>query len=159
MKKTYSIIACALMATTLVVTTISSFAGEAAKTVVLVHGAFADGSSWNKVIPLLQAQGLKTITVQNPLASLDEDVAHTNRAVKNAEGPIVLVGHSWAGMVITQAGDNDKVKSLVYVSAFAPEKGKHLHDILNHAHKEMKIPGSIRIFKTDCRQGWFYQTV
>lgn len=117
-----------------------SFAAEAAKTVVFVHGAFADGSSWNKVIPLLQAEGLKTIAVQNPLTSLSDDVAFTERALKNAEGPVVLVGHSWGGMVITEAGGHDKVKSLVYVSAFAPSKGEHIHDILDEAHKVKKIP-------------------
>lgn len=118
----------------------ASLAAEAAKTVVLVHGAFADGSSWNKVIPLLQAEGLKTISVQNPLTSLSDDVAFTERALKNAEGPVVLVGHSWGGMVITEAGGHEKVKSLVYISAFAPSKGEHIHDILDDAHKVKKIP-------------------
>lgn len=118
----------------------ASLAAEAAKTVVFVHGAFADGSSWNRVIPLLQAEGLKTISVQNPLTSLNDDVAFTERALKNAEGPVVLVGHSWGGMVITEAGGHHKVKSLVYVSAFAPSKGEHIHDILDDAHKVKKIP-------------------
>ncbi len=117
------------------------------KTVVLVHGAFADGSSWNKVIPLLQAEGLETIAVQNPLASLQEDVAYTNRAIANAEGPVVLVGHSWGGMVITEAGANEKVEALVYVSAFAPDKGEHIHDVLEEAHKVKKIP-KVDGFKT-----------
>jgi pimeloyl-ACP methyl ester carboxylesterase len=89
-------------------------------TVVLVHGAFADGSSWNKVIPLLQAQGLKAIAVQNPLTSLEDDVAFANRVINAQTGPVVLVGHSWGGSVITQAGSHDKVKALVYVAAFAP---------------------------------------
>lgn len=120
---------------------VTLFAAEKAKTVVLVHGAFADGSSWNKVIPILRANGLNTISVQNPLESLQGDVDFTDRAIANAEGPIVLVGHSWAGAVITEAGDDEKVKSLVYVSAFAPSKGEHIHDILNDAHKVMKIPG------------------
>src|SRR5688572_30682520 len=82
-------------------------------TVVLVHGAFADGSSWNKVIPLLQAQGLNAIAVQNPLTSLEDDVTFTNRVVNAQSGPVVLVGHSWGGSVITQAGGHDKVKALV----------------------------------------------
>jgi len=88
--------------------------------VVLVHGAFADGSSWNKVIPLLQAKGLKVVAVQNPLTSLEDDVAAAKRVIDAQEGPVVLVGHSWGGSVITQAGGNDKVKALVYVAAFAP---------------------------------------
>lgn len=95
-----------------------------APTVVLVHGAFADGSSWDKVIPLLQARGLKVVAVQNPLTSLAEDVAFTDRVIDAQTGPVVLVGHSWGGTVITQAGVNDKVKALVYVAAFAPSVGE-----------------------------------
>ncbi|MEM7445438.1 MAG: alpha/beta hydrolase [Pseudomonadota bacterium] len=122
-------------------------AAEAAKTVVLVHGAFADGSSWNKVIPILQANGLKTISVQNPLTSLSDDIKFTKRALAEAEGPVVLVGHSWGGVVITEAGLNDKVSSLVYISAFAPEKGEHIHDILTEMHGERKI-AKVDGFKT-----------
>ena len=95
-----------------------------ATTVVLVHGAFADGSSWNKIIPLLQAKGLKVVAVQNPLTSLADDVEFTNRAINAQTGPVVLVGHSWGGTVITQAGVNPKVKALVYVAAFAPSVGE-----------------------------------
>jgi pimeloyl-ACP methyl ester carboxylesterase len=101
-----------------------------AKTVVLVHGAFADGSSWRKVIPPLQKAGLKVIAVQNPLDSLENDVAATKRAIRNAEGPVVLVGHSWAGVVITEAGNDQKVKSLVYVAAYAPDKGESVQSAL-----------------------------
>lgn len=99
-----------------------------AKTVVLVHGAFADGSSWDKVIPLLKAAGLKVIAVQNPLDSLAGDVAVTNRAIASADGPVVLVGHSWGGAVITEAGLNEKVQSLVYVAAYAPAEGQSVLD-------------------------------
>jgi pimeloyl-ACP methyl ester carboxylesterase len=98
------------------------------KTVVLVHGAFADGSSWNAVVPLLQAKGLKVIVVQNPLTSLADDVQFTSRAIGEAKGPVVLVGHSWGGTVITEAGTDDKVKALVYVAAFAPSAGQSLVD-------------------------------
>ena len=98
----------------------SSPIADTRPTVVLVHGAFADGSSWNKVIPLLQAQGLNAIAVQNPLTSLEDDVAFANRVINAQTGPVVLVGHSWGGSVITQAGGHDKVKALVYVAAFAP---------------------------------------
>lgn len=93
-------------------------------TAVLVHGAFADGSSWSKVIPLLQAQGLKVVAVQNPLTSLSDDVAFARRVIEAQTGPVVLVGHSWGGSVITQAGGHDKVKALVYVAAFAPKVGE-----------------------------------
>jgi len=97
---------------------------QSSRTVVLVHGAFADGSSWNAIVPLLQARGLKVIAVQNPLTSLADDVAFTQRAIDEANGPVVLVGHSWGGAVITEAGANDKVKALVYVAAFAPSAGQ-----------------------------------
>ncbi len=73
-------------------------------TVVLVHGAFVDGSEWNKAVPLLQAQGLKVVAVQNPLTSLAADVEATKRAIAEQTGKVVLVGHSWGGMAITQAG-------------------------------------------------------
>jgi pimeloyl-ACP methyl ester carboxylesterase len=99
-----------------------------AKTIVLVHGAFADGSSWSKVIPLLKNEGLKVIAVQNPLDTLENDVAFTDRAIALAEGPVVLVGHSYGGVVITQAGVNPKVHSLVYVAAYAPDVGQSLLD-------------------------------
>jgi pimeloyl-ACP methyl ester carboxylesterase len=99
-----------------------------AKTVVLVHGAFADGSSWNAVVPLLQAKGLKVIVVQNPLTSLADDVQFTSRAISEAKGPVVLVGHSWGGVVVTEAGNDDKVKALVYVAAFVPSAGQSLID-------------------------------
>jgi pimeloyl-ACP methyl ester carboxylesterase len=99
-----------------------------AKTIVLVHGAFADGSSWSKVIPLLKNEGLKVIAVQNPLDTLENDVAFTDRAIAIAEGPVVLVGHSYGGVVITQAGVNPKVHSLVYVAAYAPDVGQSLLD-------------------------------
>jgi pimeloyl-ACP methyl ester carboxylesterase len=108
-----------------------------AKTVVLVHGAFADGSSWNKVIPLLQQAGLKVVAVQNPLDSLAGDVAFTNRAIADADGPVVLVGHSWGGAVITDAGANDKVHSLVYVAAYAPDDGQSVLDTVKGYPKSL----------------------
>lgn len=102
--------------------------GKGKPTVVLVHGAFADGSSWNKLIPLLQAKGLHVVAVQNPLSSLADDVTATKRVLDAEQGPIVLVGHSWGGTVITEAGNHDKVKALVYVAAFAPSEGESTAD-------------------------------
>jgi pimeloyl-ACP methyl ester carboxylesterase len=103
--------------------------GTAQKTVVLVHGAFADGSSWDKVIPILQAKGLKVVAVQNPLTSLADDVAAGKRVIDGQSGPVILVGHSWGGTVITQLGDDAKVAALVYVAAFAPDVGESTNDL------------------------------
>lgn len=100
------------------------------KNVVLVHGAFADGSSWDKVIPLLESKGLNVVAVQNPLTSLKDDVAATQRVIEQQKGPVVLVGHSWGGVVITQAGVDDRVKALVYVAAFSPDSGQSINDML-----------------------------
>jgi len=92
--------------------------------VLLIHGAFADSSSWHKVIPLLEAKGLHVVTVDIPLTSFDEDVAATKKAIAEQTGPVLLVGHSYGGTVITEAGDNAKVAGLVYVAAYAPDKGQ-----------------------------------
>ncbi len=102
----------------------------AVKNVVLVHGAFADGSSYAKVIPLLEAKGLNVIAVQNPLSSLADDVAATKRAIAIQDGPVVLVGHSWGGMVISEAGNDPKVAALVYIAALVPDDGQATNDVL-----------------------------
>lgn len=94
------------------------------QTVLLVHGAWADGSSWSKVIPLLKAKGLQVVAVQIPLTSFADDVAATQRAIALADGPVLLVGHSYGGAVITEAGNDPKVSGLVYVSAVAPDRGE-----------------------------------
>jgi pimeloyl-ACP methyl ester carboxylesterase len=92
-----------------------------ARNVVLVHGAWADGSSWAEVIPRLQAAGLKVTAVQNPLTSLADSVAATRRALALQDGPTVLVAHSWGGTVISETGTDPKVTSLVYIAARAPD--------------------------------------
>jgi pimeloyl-ACP methyl ester carboxylesterase len=89
------------------------------RNVVLVHGAYADGSSWSEVIPRLQAAGLHVTSVQNPLTSLADDVAAVRRALAQQDGPAVLVGHSWGGTVISEAGADPAVAALVYVAALA----------------------------------------
>lgn len=94
------------------------------KNVVLVHGLYADGSSWGKVIPLLQAKGLHVTAVQNPTTSLDDDVAAVRRTLALQDGPTVLVAHSYGGMVISEAGNDPKVSSLVYIAARAPDAGE-----------------------------------
>lgn len=98
--------------------------GAAPPTVVLVHGAFADASSWDAVAMRLQRRGVPVVKVDNPLTSLADDVAATRRAIDAAPGKVVLVGHSWGGTVITEAGVDPKVESLVYVAAFAPDVGQ-----------------------------------
>jgi pimeloyl-ACP methyl ester carboxylesterase len=98
------------------------------KNIVLVHGAFADGSSWSKVIPILEQMGYSAVAVQNPLLSLADEVAFTKRIIALQDGPVILVGHSWGGAVITQAGDDSKVAGLVYVTAYAPEVGQSAND-------------------------------
>jgi pimeloyl-ACP methyl ester carboxylesterase len=97
-------------------------------TVVLVHGAFADGSAWAEVTPFLLAKGVKVVAIQNPLSSLTDDVAAAVRAIELQDAPVVLVGHSWGGTVITQAGNHEKVAALVYVAAFAPDAGESTND-------------------------------
>lgn len=102
----------------------SAAAPQEVKNIVLVHGLYADGSSWGKVIPLLQAKGLHVTAVQNPTTSLNDDVAAVKRALAQQDGPVILVAHSYGGMVISQAGDEPEVKGLVYIAARAPEAGE-----------------------------------
>jgi pimeloyl-ACP methyl ester carboxylesterase len=105
--------------------------------VILVHGAWADGSSWSRVIPLLEARGLHVTAVQLPLTSLADDVMTTARAIAHVErehpGPIVLVGHSYAGVVIGEAGNDPNVTALVYIASVAPDQGQSLLSLLNGA--------------------------
>lgn len=99
------------------------------KNIVLVHGAFADGSSWNKVIRLLQAQDFYVTAVQQPLTSLEEDVAITRHVLSMQQGSAILVGHSYGGVIITVAGNDPKVRGLVYIAAFAPDEGEAIADL------------------------------
>ena len=96
----------------------------AARNIVLVHGLFADGSCWSEVIPRLQGAGLNVTSVQNPLTTLDEAVAAAQRVLARQDGPTVLVGHSFSGMIVTEAGVDPKVTALVYVAARAPDAGE-----------------------------------
>jgi pimeloyl-ACP methyl ester carboxylesterase len=99
--------------------------------IVLVHGAWADGSSWSMVIPLLEARGYQVVAVQIPLTSLADDVAAVQRAIAVVDGPLLLVAHSYGGVVITQAGNEPKVAGLVYVAAFAPDEQQSAFDLAN----------------------------
>ncbi len=120
----------ALLLSAATLTAAPAIAQEPAKNIVLVHGAFADESSWDKVAAILSAKGYHVTQVANPLTSLADDVAATQAAIDAQDGPTVLVGHSWGGVVIGEAGDDEKVKALVYVSAFAPDKGESLTKLL-----------------------------
>ncbi len=99
------------------------------KDVILVHGAWADGSSWSKVIALLERRGFHVTAVQLPLTSVAEDVATLQRAMALDTGPILLVGHSYAGVVITEARNDPKVNGLVYISAYAPDAGQSVFSL------------------------------
>jgi pimeloyl-ACP methyl ester carboxylesterase len=94
------------------------------RNVVLVHGAWADGSSWEKVIPILQAAGLHVTAVQNPLTSLADADAETRRVLAQQDGPTVLAGYSWSGTVVSDTGNDRRVSALVYVAARAPDAGE-----------------------------------
>jgi pimeloyl-ACP methyl ester carboxylesterase len=100
------------------------------KNIVLVHGAWVDGSSWSKVIPLLESKGFNVTAVQLSLASFADDVATTKRALALEDGPVLLVGHSYGGAVITEAGNDPRVAGLVYVAAVAPDQGESTADLL-----------------------------
>jgi pimeloyl-ACP methyl ester carboxylesterase len=115
------------------------------RNIILVHGAFADGSSWAKVIPLLQARGFTVTAVQNPLTSLKDDVAATKRAIDNRDGRVLLVGNSWAGAVITQIGTNPKVAGLVFAAAGAPNAGQSFNEMA----QGYPTPPGIALLKPD----------
>lgn len=101
-----------------------------APSIVLVHGAFADGSSWSRVISLLQQRGLHVAAVQLPLTSLADDVAATRRVIQRQPGDVILVGHSWGGAVVTEAGDATAVRGIVYLSALVPDSGESAAGLL-----------------------------
>ena len=98
--------------------------------VVLVHGGFVDGSGWQGVYDLLRADGFNVSVVQNPTRSLEEDVALTRRVLDKQDGPAILVGHSYGGAVITEAGTHEKVAGLVYIAAFVPDQGESVNSLI-----------------------------
>ncbi len=114
----------AAMATKPALAAAAAASGAAARNVVLVHGLFADGSSWSEVIPRLQARGLSVTSVQNPLTSLADATAAAMRVLARQDGPTVLAGHSFGGMIVSEAGVHPNVSALVYVAARAPDAGE-----------------------------------
>ncbi|MGO4568629.1 alpha/beta fold hydrolase [Rhizobium sp. 2YAF20] len=108
------------------------------RNIVLVHGAFTDGSSWSEVITALQGKGYHVTAVQNPLTSLRDDVAATRRVLERQDGGTILVGHSWAGAVVTEAGNAEKVKAIVYLSALVPDSGESVVELLKKRNAPME---------------------
>ncbi|MGO1079076.1 alpha/beta fold hydrolase [Inquilinus sp. CA228] len=111
-----------------------------AKTIVLVHGGFVDGSGWEGVYRLLKKDGFEVSIVQNPTLSLADDVAVTRRAIAAAAGDVVLVGHSYGGVVVTEAGNDPKVSSLVYIAAFAPDRGESVSSLIANPPAGAPVP-------------------
>ena len=109
-------------------------------TIVLVHGGFVDGSGWQGVYSLLKQDGYNVSVVQNPTLSLEGDVAATRRVIDAQDGPVVLVGHSYGGAVITEAGNDPKVAALVYIAAFAPDKGESVNTLIANPPPGAPVP-------------------
>ena len=108
--------------------------------IVLVHGGFVDGSGWRGVHDILTKNGHEVIVVQNPTISLADDVAVTRRAIASAKNPVVLVGHSYGGVVITEAGNDPKVASLAYIAAFAPDAGEFVEALIANPPPGAPVP-------------------
>src|SRR5882672_10440670 len=110
------------------------------KTIVLVHGGFVDGSGWEEVHKILKKNGYTVSIVQNPTISLADDVAVTKRVLATQSGPVILVGHSYGGAVITEAGNDPKVAGLVYIAAFAPDKGESVSTLIKDSPPGAPVP-------------------
>ena len=110
------------------------------KNIVLVHGGFVDGSGWEGVHAILTKAGYRVTVVQNPTNSLEDDVAVTKRAIAAQDGPVILVGHSYGGVVVSEAGTDPKVKGLVYVAAFAPDKGESVSSLIANPAPGAPVP-------------------
>jgi len=108
--------------------------------VVLVHGGFVDGSGWEDVYRILKKDGYKVSIVQNPTISLADDVAVTKRVLATQSGPVILVGHSYGGAVITEAGNDPKVAALVYITAFAPDNGESVSSLIKNSPPGAPVP-------------------
>ncbi len=110
------------------------------KSIVLVHGGFVDGSGWEGVHRILTGKGYNVTIVQNPTISLADDVAFTRRAIAAQDGPVLLVGHSYGGVVITEAGNDPKVKALAYIAAFAPDTGESVSSLIANPPPGASVP-------------------
>ncbi|QCI65238.1 alpha/beta fold hydrolase [Phreatobacter stygius] len=121
-------------------TSILSTSASVAKNVVLVHGGFVDGSGWQGVYDILKKDGYNVTIVQNPTTSLADDVAVTRRAIAQQDGPVVLVGHSYGGVVVSEAGTAEKVKAAVYIAAFAPDQGESVSTLIANPPAGAPVP-------------------
>ena len=110
------------------------------KNIVLVHGGFVDGSGWQGVYKILAGEGFNVRIVQNPTLSLADDVAVTKRAIAAADGPVILVGHSYGGVVVSEAGTDPKVKGVVYITAFAPDQGESVSSLIANPAPGAPVP-------------------
>ena len=115
-------------------------ASEIPVSIVLVHGGFVDGSGWDQVYNILKKDGYTVSVVQNPTSSLADDVAATNRVLDAHKGPVILVGHSYGGVVITEAGNHPKVAGLVYIAAFAPDQGESVGSLIKDPVPGAPVP-------------------
>ncbi|MCW6533693.1 alpha/beta hydrolase [Sphingomonas lycopersici] len=115
-------------------------ASEPIKSVVLVHGGFVDGSGWMDVYKILKKDGYKVTIVQNPTVTLADDVAVTKRAIAAADGKVILVGHSYGGVVVSEAGTDPKVAGVVYIAAFAPDKGESVQSLIANPAPGAPVP-------------------
>ncbi|MDB5705844.1 MAG: alpha/beta hydrolase [Sphingomonas bacterium] len=114
--------------------------GDPVKSILLVHGGFVDGSGWQDVYQILKKDGYEVTIVQNPTRSLADDVAVTKRAIAAAPGKVILVGHSYGGVVVSEAGTDAKVAGLVYIAAFAPDKGESVASLIAHPAPGAPVP-------------------
>ena len=110
------------------------------RNIVLIHGGFVDGSGWQPVYKVLTGEGFSVRVVQNPTLSLADDVAVTKRAIASVDGSAILVGHSYGGAVVTEAGNDPKVKGLVYIAAFAPDKGESVSSLIANPAPGAPVP-------------------
>ncbi|SFI47352.1 Pimeloyl-ACP methyl ester carboxylesterase [Bosea sp. OK403] len=133
-------ISAAALALSAVVAGTTVQAAPAVKNVILVHGGFVDGSGWQGVYNQLKTKGYNVTIVQNPTTSLTDDVAFTKRAIAQQDGPVVLVGHSYGGVVVSEAGTDEKVKAVVYIAAFAPDKGESVSSLIANPPPGASVP-------------------
>jgi pimeloyl-ACP methyl ester carboxylesterase len=137
---TKTLISAAALALSAAVAGTPAQAAPTVKNVVLVHGGFVDGSGWQGVYNKLKTKGYNVTIVQNPTTSLTDDVAFTKRAIAQQDGPVVLVGHSYGGVVVSEAGTDEKVKAVVYIAAFAPDKGESVSSLIANPPPGASVP-------------------